>query len=623
MKISVFFLVILLNGMMGYAQSREIDSLRRAVTKSRTPGERSITLSYLSMKYLENDKDSARAIANRALEMANRSQSPEALASAWNTKGWIIFKDGEYDKALNLISKAAHYYRTQKSYDQLYKCHYNMATIYLEMGKSDKALENLVTALDILEKQHDPAALTLTLKAIGNLYRDEKKYAEAKNYLERANKTAPDDASRIEVKTALGNLALVQHDADKAMKYYEAALILAQKTNDTYSTAIVEENIGRVFVLKKDFDAVEVHYLRSLNLMKGLGHQVDVINGMLNMGQVYVWKEDFARATKAYEDALSLASKIGNQRLKLSAIRMLMTVNLGFPQGTWENVVNYQQWYYELRDTLNLQEQTLRLDELRTKFESDQKDKEIKLLNKDKLVQEQKTKLNRSLAISLALAIVAILVSVAFVVNRNKLKQRNKELELRNRIAADLHDDVGSSLSSIRLLGEMVRQQPEASPALLEKMGENIRETLESMGDIVWMIKPEADKDSRALARRMEKFAADITASSGIRCVFRSENPEAFALSMLQKRNVYLIFKEALNNAIKYAEASEINVSLRFTGKRLLLEVTDDGKGFDTQSVRAGNGLDNMAQRAADIGASYELTSVSGKGTTVRVTLDL
>lgn len=601
-----------------FSQTRQIDSLRKAAGRESSLSDKSVTLSNLAFHYVDVNRDSAKSIGSRALQMAERSRSKAAFASAWNTNGWIKFRDGSYDEALTLIGKAAAAYRQLKDPSQLQRCLYNLSQVYLQLAKTDKALECLTEALNSLERHPDRTILPSVLKAIGSVYRAAGQYRESETYLKKAVAVAPDTKMKADIMINIGNLYQAEKKYAAALDIYYKALSITTSDDDN-QIAMIEENLGRVYTEQYDFGRARLHYTNALNVWKRLGNKADILYEYFNLAQIAGAEGKFGEAVSLYQRAYDMAKETGNDNYRLRCVYMLALLNENSNEGTWENVVYYYKWYYELRDSLNIKEQKLRLDELRTKFESDQKDKAIKLLNKDKLVQEKETKLNRTLAIILALIIAVILISIAFVINRNKLKERNRELELRNRIASDLHDDVGSSLSSIRLLGELVRDKHAASPALLEKMSENIRETLESMGDIVWMIKPEAETNSAGLARRMEKFLSEICASSGKECRFTEENTDNLSLSMLQKRNLYLIFKEAVNNAVKYAEATSITASLRHSDKMLRMEISDDGIGFARNDIDVGNGLDNMEQRARDIDATLTIESGLGKGTTVVV----
>ncbi len=194
-----------------------------------------------------------------------------------------------------------------------------------------------------------------------------------------------------------------------------------------------------------------------------------------------------------------------------------------------------------------------------------------------------------------------------------------KELELRNRIAADLHDEVGSSLSSIHMLGQMATQTNEATRYdLLSRMSNNARETMDKMGDIVWMIKP-GETEAVSLKQRMERFAYEIGTSKNIEISVQLEQLEKIKLTMEQRKNIYLIFKEALNNAAKYSGANRFEIEASLQNKDLVMLIKDEGRGFNPNEVKKGNGLDNMMNRARELGAELKIQSAVNEGTTVNL----
>lgn len=199
----------------------------------------------------------------------------------------------------------------------------------------------------------------------------------------------------------------------------------------------------------------------------------------------------------------------------------------------------------------------------------------------------------------------------------------NKIIELqqvRNKIAADLHDDIGSTLSSIRMYSEMVKAQiPDSSVAnqLLDKISSNARESVESMSDIVWMINPKNDRFVNLL-NRMESYATEMCSGKNIELDFQ-KTPEADGLHipMEARKNIYLIFKEAVNNAVKYSGANQLKIVVEQTDHRMKMEVTDNGNGFDVSKIRKGNGLENMIQRARSIRGDVKIDSAFNAGTRI------
>ncbi|MEP6675069.1 MAG: two-component regulator propeller domain-containing protein [Ferruginibacter sp.] len=208
-----------------------------------------------------------------------------------------------------------------------------------------------------------------------------------------------------------------------------------------------------------------------------------------------------------------------------------------------------------------------------------------------------------------------------FMIYRYRLKKALEMERLRTRIATDLHDDIGATLSSISMYSQSIKQQlKEKNPQLenvLDKMGENSRDMVTSISDIVWAINPDND-DGKKLLQRMENYAADICAVKNVTLHFEAdEKIGSMLLPLEHRKNIYLIFKEAVNNAVKYAEAKNIIVKIKLQNKELTLMIRDDGKGFNETTVNKGNGLKNLQTRSNEIKGNTTIDSEEGKGTTV------
>lgn len=221
----------------------------------------------------------------------------------------------------------------------------------------------------------------------------------------------------------------------------------------------------------------------------------------------------------------------------------------------------------------------------------------------------------------LVLTIVFLaLASVAFY--RYRL---NKLLEIertRTRIASDLHDDIGTNLSKISLLSEIVNMQLASqnieSNRLLNSIAEISRESVGSMSDIVWAINPKRDSVSE-LVRRMRLHVEEIFLDKDVRVIFNAPDDASNKLSMNARREIFLIFKESVNNAVRHSDCAKIEIDFRLEGGIIYLRVADDGKGFDISNETDGNGLENMQNRAEKNGGKFEIESEKSGGTILKI----
>ncbi len=207
-------------------------------------------------------------------------------------------------------------------------------------------------------------------------------------------------------------------------------------------------------------------------------------------------------------------------------------------------------------------------------------------------------------------------------------EERFAELErVRKRIATDLHDDIGSSLTQISLLSEVVNQRISTyEKRITEPLGmiaETSRELVDSMSDIVWAINPQKDTLSD-LTGRMHRFAADILTAGNISLNWHAPDSDAeIPVGANVRREIFLIFKESINNMVKHSGCTEADLEVRLSDETLELNLRDNGKGFDISTISDGHGLASMKERARGLGGEFEIASRAGKGTIVLLKVSL
>ena len=203
-----------------------------------------------------------------------------------------------------------------------------------------------------------------------------------------------------------------------------------------------------------------------------------------------------------------------------------------------------------------------------------------------------------------------------------RLRQILKLQAIRNKISQDLHDEIGSSLSSISLSSEVAKtiaeeKAPEAVE-LLASIGESARSAIENMSDIVWAINPKNDRFTNIM-QRLQAFAQQLFDVKNIRLHFEvPDDVNGMKMSMQHRKNIYLVLKEAINNVAKYSQAENCFVVVQQNGKQVQVQVKDDGVGFVPKTGNlGGNGLVNMKQRIEELNGIFNIFSEERKGTTL------
>ncbi|HEX2833886.1 MAG TPA: two-component regulator propeller domain-containing protein [Thermoanaerobaculia bacterium] len=219
----------------------------------------------------------------------------------------------------------------------------------------------------------------------------------------------------------------------------------------------------------------------------------------------------------------------------------------------------------------------------------------------------------------------ALLLALAFVLHRTRVNRLLEMERVRTRVATDLHDDLGSSLSRISILSEAAKESsPHEAEPLLDEIADSARSLVDALGDTIWSIDPRRD-DGQSLFLRVRRFAAAVCDAKEIELDLQFPPDAAtIRLDAEQRREAYLIVKEAINNAAKHAAASRISINANADAQNLHIEIRDDGRGFDDENSShedGGRGLASMRERASRIGGACEILSTRTHGTTVRVTM--
>ncbi len=216
---------------------------------------------------------------------------------------------------------------------------------------------------------------------------------------------------------------------------------------------------------------------------------------------------------------------------------------------------------------------------------------------------------------------LASAISIVYIIYRYRLHQLLKLEKLRSRISSDLHDDIGSTLSSISILSEVAIHENDnkQSRNMVKEIKESSVLLMEKMDDIIWSVNPKNDSLENLMIR-IKRFASNLFEAKDIDySIDIDDSIRDISLSMDYRQHIYLILKEAINNLVKYSECTNASIQIKKEQGILKISIADNGKGFIYKKINTGNGLLNMKERAQLINAELKIESAPGEGTKILI----
>ncbi|RYY70961.1 MAG: hypothetical protein EOO13_04830 [Chitinophagaceae bacterium] len=616
---------------IGYAQSgnslaRKMPNEDSLLTILNSPGEDSGKVkAYHMLGALSAGTNAQAAItySKKGIEMARKINYKRGMASCLYNASYCYGLLNNLEKAVLYIDSTIQVYRETNRVERLGSCYKMRAEYRQKQGKLRLCLNDCDSAMAYAERSKNHVAKIVLYKIMANVYYDQGNYDQSKFYFEKAydeHAKISDSIPMTDIMNRLGNIAHKKKEYNTSIALYTKAIDWALKNSQENNISEYYNSLARVYIDKDDKVRGEINAKKALSYARTKKNERQLAAAQNTLSALYLNNDSTSAAITAATAGYSLSNNIGSAETKQAAADALA---YGYHKaGDYKQAFHYLEISKALTDSMAYEKYDRELSTIQTAFKVNEKDREIMLLNKEKALQLSEIKQQRLLiAAAVAIAILS-LTGIGLFRNRNRLRQQMQELELRHQIAADLHDEVGSSLSSIHMLSQMaVQPGNEKSHAdILARMSTNAKETMDKVGDIVWMIKP-GETESGSLKQRMERFAYEMCSSKNIEVKLNIDDLDKLKPAMDQRKNIYLIFKEALNNAVKYSGAEKIAINVAVQAGKLLMDIKDFGKGFDTGGNQKGNGLQNMQHRSQDLKGSLSIRSVQNEGTTVSLSM--
>jgi two-component system sensor histidine kinase UhpB len=532
-----------------------------------------------------------------------------------------------------------------RSRDSVYlsRAYNNIGAIYQTQAKYTEAINFFLKSLEISEKTNDYMIMAMTIASVGSTYILLNNAPEAIRFLRKS--LAISSAHNL-VDAQVYGLTNMQRafdltgQLDSFLYYNKVSLRLMKDRNEPIIIARVENNIADAFSRLNQLDSALFYIEDAIQLTGKTENKVDMAAVLTTKAEILLKLAKHTGKSNIYNEAvviLQTATKLAEEfsdPASTSDCYLLMS-------EAYSGLHQYNQAYYyhlkysQLSDSINNSTFTLQVIEMNTKYETEKKDRSIAenkvLMAKKEIELTKKSNDNRMLLAGVGgLILLVVFGSVSFT-QRQKLTNRKKEIEkqkaleqTRAAIARDLHDDIGATLSSMQIMSSFaskaIQNSAPDADQWVQKIGDNTGEVLQNIRDIVWTMNPEND-NAEELILRMKQFASQILEPKSISYTFSVDDKATLFLNeLVAKRNVFLIFKETLNNIAKYAECDTVFITLQQNQKNdnviFQMTISDNGKGFDSSGTFYGNGLKSIKARAEQMNGEIEIIS-RVTGTTV------
>lgn len=590
-----------------------------------------------------NSADSSQYYFTKARKLLRKKADS---ASYYYFKFYQKNQNREKDSAIYFSEKVIPLFQQLDTLDRLRKVYEQLHYQKLYEGEYELALDYIQKALTVAEKMKDPALISLHLSDKSNVYHDFEDYEKGVAFGKMAFKTIYDhDPTNYRYLIFANNVIAINFDdwkkPDSALFYHFKNLKYVPKMEDSARYSFVYNNIGNTLLKSKRYSEAKKYINRSLVLNKIRGRDYNLATNYTNLATIAYEEHRNDEARQYFKEAYFHAEKSES----IEKIRDVVQQEAWFYKkiGNFEKALERQEAFYVLRDSVFNEERAAKVAEMATKYETEKTAKQLAETRANLAETELEVKQkNIMLYGSLGLAIVLGLLGYLFY-SQQKLKnqQLRKENELKTalarietqnhlqeqrlRISRDLHDNIGSQLtfiiSSIDSLKFGLHTAEEKTLHKLSGISAFASQTIYELRDTIWAMN-KSDITCEDLQARISNFIE----KAGI-----SSNEVAFNFSVaenvckeakftsVQGMNIYRIIQEAVNNALKHANASSVLVRIDISNEAYLVRIEDNGNGFDVKNTSAGNGLRNIEKRARELGGTVTITSEKGKGTNIGI----
>lgn len=538
----------------------------------------------------EHQKDSSIFSFLNAARLFALENDFESQGSAYNQIGNTYLQMSNSSKAIEYYIASAEVYREKADNRQMYGRNLiNIALVKSNVGDHLQAMEYAQKGLAIAEEFDDELAMVFTQRLMGRIYRGQGKY-------------------------------------DEAIAQVRQTLIFYRNQEDWSNLGESFQNIANSYFDKQKYELSAIYIDSSMYYSRKAGNQRNLAYSLQSLSFTYVQLGRLEEAMVYSDSSIAIGRVIADPYLVMDGYRI--NADIMRLKRDIDGYGNYMAFYLAQRDSIDQQQQVYITRDLEAKYQNQVKQAEIDVLLLEQQLLASNIRRQKNMRNGITFTLFIVVAFSVVLVNRFKaLNETRRQLEvekLRNSIARDLHDDLGSTLSSINIISQMALQNGQHDAGThFDRIGKHSALMMDKLSEIVWSVNPENDTTEQLIVK-MREFASEILEPKSIEWKFHIDRKICNLKLTVEKRKiVYMVLKEAINNAAKYSETSRLDIFFNLVNEHLEVKVCDQGKGFDEVVARKGNGLRNMRERARQAGGEVNIITCIGKGTEVLLSVPI
>lgn len=586
--------------------TNKIDSLTLALTQGKNYEE--IISTYKKLAYQQSLKQTneVNQTCDNGIILAVKHADSVSIGVLVGSKGRAQYFMGHYDSAAYYYIRSIKILENKDANKELGETYNDLGRLYRKIKQYQRATESYTLAIDYFKAAKDLPGIAAILNESGVVFEDQNNFKEAINRYDSSLKIQQqlhDEAGIAYALNFIGGAYTSMHDYNQAESYQLKALAIRLKLRDSFALALNYQDISAVYIGKKDFEKAKTYLLKS--------------NELANI--------------------ISFTGLLSNNYNQLASVE--------YETGNYKQAYLFYKKHEVLQDSLFKMESIKQINELSAQFETNKKEQKITLLNKQNTIQQlQLAKRNMTIIIIIGLFILFVIITYLFY-NRYRLKQSvllqtaviqqqdiaskriiEAEEAERKRIAGDLHDGIGQLFSTVKmnletLIERYVITSPDAA-ILAEKTMAMVDESCTEVRSIAHQMMPNALIKS-GLVAAIRDFVNKIP-TDRLKVTVETKGINEH-LDTSVETVLYRVIQESVNNVIKHADATTLDILLLSDAKEITVTIEDNGKGFEKndQTKFKGIGIKNMTSRVEYLKGSVEISSSPGKGTLVAIYVPL